>query len=115
MGLDITLKTKSHSIDFRKQNYIFRFVEDRIDGKIKNCENYELGKAEIEELLNRVNTVLDDHSKAQELLPTQAGFFFGNTEYNKYYFDDLEYAKRELTAMLADWDGDEKATFWAWW
>lgn len=38
MGLDITLKTKSHSIDFRKQNYIFRFVEDRIDGKIKNCE-----------------------------------------------------------------------------
>lgn len=115
MGLDITLTTKKHEIDFRKHNHIFRFVESRIDGEIENCKNYKLKKSEIEELLNRVNTVLDDHSKAEELLPTQGGFFFGNTVYNDDYFEDLEYAKRELTAMLADWVGCEKATFWAWW
>ena len=115
MGLDISLKTKTHDIDFRKHNYLFRWVENRIDGEIENCKNYKLTKSDIEELLNSVNEVLADHSKAQELLPTQEGFFFGNTEYDEWYFEDLEYAQRELTAMLADWVGREKATFWAWW
>lgn len=115
MGLDISLTTNNHDIDFRKHNYLFRWVEKRIDGEIENCKHYKLKKSDIEELLNSVNEVLADHSKAQELLPTQGGFFFGNTEYTEWYFIDLEYAQRELTAMLADWVGNEKATFWAWW
>ena len=114
MGLDISLKTKKHDIDFRKHNYLFAWVETRI-GEIENCKHYKLKKSDIEELLNSVNEVLADHSKASELLPTQAGFFFGNTEYNEYYFEDLEYARDNLSEMLADWVKNEKATFWAWW
>jgi len=114
MGLDISITTKKHDIDFRKHNYLFRWVENRI-GEIENCKHYKLKKSDIEELLNSVNEVLADHSKAQELLPTQSGFFFGSTEYDEWYFNDLEYAQQELTAMLADWVGNEKATFWAWW
>ena len=33
--------------------------------------------------------VLDDPSLAKDLLPTASGFFFGNTDYDRYYLDDL--------------------------
>ena len=69
MGLDISLTTKKHDIDFRKHNYLFRWVENRL-GEIENCKHYKLPKSDIEELLNSVNEVLADHSKAKELLPT---------------------------------------------
>lgn len=114
MGLDINIKTKKHDDDFRKHNYLFRWVESRI-GTIENEETYLLSKDDIQSLLNDINTVLDDHSKAEELLPTQSGFFFGNTEYNNDYFEDLEYAKNTLSAMIDDWEEGEDAEFWAWW
>jgi hypothetical protein len=44
----------------------------------------------LEELRNTCKTVLEDRTKAVELLPTQSGFFFGSTEYDEYYFDDLK-------------------------
>jgi hypothetical protein len=46
----------------------------------EKTENYEDGK------------VLSDVSKqlAEELLPTQSGFFFGGTDYNEYYMQDIE-------------------------
>jgi hypothetical protein len=30
---------------------------------------------------------------AKELLPTQAGFFFGSTDYDEYYYEDLVYTR----------------------
>lgn len=114
MGLDINLKTKKHDDDFRKHNYLFRWVENRV-GDIENEETYYLEKQDIQDLLDTINEVLDDHSKAKELLPTQEGFFFGSTEYDDYYFEDLEYAKDKLSAMLDDWEEGEQAEFWAWW
>ena len=114
MGLDITLRTKNHEIDFRKHNYLFRWVETQV-GEIENCKEYELTKVQVADLLARVNAVLADHGKAEELLPTQAGFFFGGTRYDDWYFDDLEYAKENLTDMLADMEDGETATFWSWW
>jgi hypothetical protein len=42
------------------------------------------------ELLDLCKQVLADHSKAEELLPNQEGFFFGSTNYDELYFSDLE-------------------------
>lgn len=42
-------------------------------------------------MIDLFKKVLDDHSLASELLPTQSGFFFGGTEYDEYYFLDLDY------------------------
>jgi hypothetical protein len=44
---------------------------------------------------------------AEKLLPTQDGFFFGSTEYDQYYLEDLEYTRDILTEILNDlesWD-----------
>ena len=35
--------------------------------------------------------VLDDNSLAEELLPTRSGFFFGSTDYDEWYFEDIKY------------------------
>lgn len=40
--------------------------------------------------------------KASYLLPTRDGFFFGGTEYDEYYFKDLEDTKDILERAIAD-------------
>lgn len=48
---------------------------------------------------------IEDPTMAQKLLPTKSGFFFGNEDYNEYYYDDLVLTKEILEKCLAD-DGD---------
>lgn len=44
---------------------------------------------------------------AIDLLPTQSGFFFGSTEYDQWYYNDLVYTKDMLEGVLAEpGDGD---------
>lgn len=50
--------------------------------------------------------VIEDASKANELLPTQDGFFFGATEYNEWYLADLEYTANAIQLMLEHTVGD---------
>lgn len=41
---------------------------------------------------------------AEELLPTQAGFFFGSTGYDEYYLENLKYTVDELEKILKEFD-----------
>lgn len=41
---------------------------------------------------------------AEELLPTQGGFFFGGTDYNEYYMQDIKYTIEMLTKALDEID-----------
>ena len=48
-----------------------------------------------------------DHSKADELLPTADGFFFGNTNYDEWYYNDV----KNTIKMLED-EMDENGNFY---
>jgi len=49
-----------------------------------------------------------DPSVANALLPTREGFFFGSTDYDQYYYDDLKYARDNiLTKLLAEEDAGD--------
>lgn len=37
---------------------------------------------------------------AEELLPTQSGFFFGGTEYDEWYLRDVEYTFQRISQVL---------------
>jgi len=52
---------------------------------------------------------IKDSKKAIELLPTQEGFFFGSTDYDQYYYEDLIYTQKMLTAELKE---DDDATYY---
>lgn len=43
--------------------------------------------------------VVEDASVAKELLPTQDGFFFGCTDYNEWYLDDVKKTYEGLAAL----------------
>lgn len=46
--------------------------------------------------------------KANRLMPTESGFFFGSTDYNDYYIEDIrnETEQFEETLNTFDWDND---------
>lgn len=58
-----------------------------VKGKVINGQKYENGK-----MVNiyQDGEYIEDSSVAEELLPTTSGFFFGGTEYDEWYYKDVE-------------------------
>lgn len=75
---------------WRKANAIHEwFVKNIQDGE-DDCKEYWVSIDTLRELLNVCKHIKNDHSLAKELLPTQTGFFFGSTDYDEYYFQDID-------------------------
>lgn len=122
MGLDMYLMKKIPNkedvelIYWRKANQVFDwFDRNCANNAIENCVPVPVSTYDLMNLLKDVNAVLEDNSKAKELLPTTSGFFFGSTEYNEWYFDDLKYTKEKLEEVLCDITEDDELEFYAWW
>jgi hypothetical protein len=98
-GLDVK-EISVRAMYWRKANAIHNwFVENVQDGE-DNCAPYHVSRENIEQLINDIATVLENRGEAEEILPTGAGFFFGSTDYDDYYFEELERTKNELTALI---------------
>lgn len=115
MGLDITITLGRTSHNFRKRNWLMPFVKKAIDKEVENCEYYELSKETMLDLLDRIDKVLADHDLAEELLPTQEGYFYGSTHYDERYFEKLQDTKNELEEDVKAMDDNDSAIFWSWW
>lgn len=93
---------------WRKANQIHKWFVDNVQEGQDNCAEYYVSKDKLKDLLNAVNEVLKDTALASEILPTQEGFFFGSTDTDVWYFQDLEYTKETLENLLSpefgDWD-----------
>lgn len=115
MGLDITISHGKRSCYFRKYNWLYGWVRRKLElPELENCKHYKLTRSIIEDLIEDITKVLSDHSLAEKLLPTESGFFFGNTEYDDWYFDDLRDAKTQLTQLLVKMSDGDTADFWSW-
>jgi hypothetical protein len=58
-------------------------------------------------LLNICKIVNIDNTKAEQLLSTQSGFFFGGTEYDEWYFNDIDNTIKILEDALSDENADD--------
>lgn len=114
MGLDMYLMKRvrvnkdEDSVDtelvyWRKANAIHNFFTS-IKDQHESCESIEVTKDMLGMLLDRCTMVLEDRSRADELLPTTSGFFFGSTDYDEWYFKKLEDTIRDITPILSDGD-----------
>lgn len=66
--------------------------------------------------VERTMNLLEDSSVAEELLPTQSGFFFGSTFYDKWYVEDLKETVEKINNILKDENLDEYTMVYsAWW
>ena len=106
---------------WRKANHIHNWFmqncaeRNEYDNPIDDCKPIRITVNNLEKLLDTCKKVLADHSLASSLLPTQSGFFFGSTEYDEYYFSEIErtikiiepvlkFAKHKLEIEDYDWE-----------
>ena len=124
---------------WRKANAIHRWFVENVQNDVDDCDQYEVSKEQLEELLD-VCIYVRDKSKmvegliengytyengkkkpfmeegkyiinpeiAEEFLPTQDGFFFGSTNYDQWYMEDIEHTIDILTEALATIDFDRE-------
>ena len=85
---------------WRKANAIHNWFVQKCQGGEDECQKTWIGREALQELLDTVNKVLADRNLAEELLPSASGFFFGSTDYDDWYYQDLEDTKRICEAAL---------------
>ena len=89
---------------WRKANHIHGwFVRNVQQGK-DDCEQYVVHMDHLRELLAVCKKVMIERDLAPELLPTGEGFFFGGTDYDDGYFEDIELTINTLELIVADDD-----------
>jgi len=107
MGLDMYLMTRAknkYAVEnselnyneigyWRKANAIHKWFVDNVQQGKDECQVSNVSRDQLQKLLEVVNTVLNNQSKATELLPPQKGFFFGSQEIDEWYFKDLKDTK----------------------
>lgn len=71
-----------------------------VDGKIQNGYTFNDKNEKVYHMED--GKLLKNPTLAHKLLPTADGFFFGGTNYDEYYMQDLIYTRDTLTALLAD-------------
>jgi hypothetical protein len=91
---------------WRKANAIHGWFVDNIQDGVDNCAAYSVYRQDLQTLLDTCKEVLEDNSKAEELLPVRDGFFFGNDKYDEWYFNDIKDTVGMLEECLSDEDAD---------
>ena len=99
---------------WRKANHIHKWFVDNVQDGEDNCREYYVGREQLQQLVDECKQVKEsleksnnsDTSVAEELLPTQSGFFFGGTEYDEYYIQDLDDTIKQLEPLLQEESGE---------
>lgn len=89
-------------IDWRKSNQIHKWFVDNVQGGNDDCGTYSVSRDQIKDLMDACKAVVDDPDRGPELLPTQGGFFFGETDYDGYYLDDVKSTYDDLKKVLEE-------------
>lgn len=108
---DFEPSTITYSIAYwRKANAIHKWFVDNVQEGNDDCEEYDVSTSKLKVLYNLCCQVRDNREKASELLPTESGFFFGSTEYDEFYYEDINNTIAMLGKFLAC--DDFKKGFW---
>lgn len=76
---------------WRKANAIHKWFVDNVQDGVDDCRECSVSLFDLALLRESILEVSADPDRAEELLPTQTGFFFGDTEYDEYYMDQLNH------------------------
>lgn len=122
MGLDMYLferKTGTELMYWRKANQIRRWFVDHLNDfdSSDNLGKYDVSREVLQDLIDDIDYVLEDESieRAEEVMPTGSGFFFGNTEYDEYYFDSLRYTREQIQEILDTTSEEDEIYYTEWW
>lgn len=86
--------------NWRKANQIHRWFVKNVQNGLDDCKSYEVNIGSLMVLRNLCEMVLLKKYKACDILPTQEGFFFGSTEYDDLYFEQIKKTKEQLDSII---------------
>lgn len=92
---------------WRKANAIHAWFVKHVQDGEDQCRPHYVAREQLQDLRDTCQRVLDFKHLANELLPTQTGFFFGGTDFDQYYYQDLEQTIKiidECLALPTDWE-----------
>jgi len=92
---------------WRKANAIHKWFVDNVQEGEDDCKEHLVSIDDLKQLLSVVNSVLQDTSLAEQLLPPVGGFFFGSTSVDEWYWKDLENTRDRLNELLSSPDIEE--------
>lgn len=114
---NLVMESQKEVMYWRKANQVRQWFVDHTELEVNdNCRDILVSKETLEQLRNDCATVLTNHSKSTELMPTSSGFFFGGTEYDEWYYLDLKNTVEAVDQILTETDFDtEDIIYTEWW
>ena len=117
VGLPADGKVKTITVEagyWRKANQIHNwFVKNVQDGE-DNCQEAHVSRDQLKELREHCQLVHANNELAEKLLPTGSGFFFGGTDYDQWYFNDIEETIKIIDNALSmpdQWDFNYRSSW----
>ena len=104
----VGLYVNDTAIYWRKVNSIHNWFVSNCANGVDECQPVYVSREKLEQLLETVTNVIETKDTS-ELEPV-AGFFFGSTDIDEWYWNDLKYTKTELKNLL-DKTKDEDISF----
>lgn len=124
MGLDMYLNRirkdwneKETSLEmgyWRKANQIYAYFI-KLDERAAECHPIEVDIDQLKELRDICKKVLEFPDYAEEVLPTQSGFFFGSTEIDEWYMENLKDTITIIDYIELTYEERDKYVFQASW
>lgn len=102
---------------WRKANQIHGWFVRNCQGGVDECQLTRVREDKLRELLAECWKVLEKkedilRGEYSPTLRTQSGFFFGDTSYNEYYFEDIERTIKILEDVLGSTDFEKEVVFY---
>ena len=111
LNKEVEMAYEEYDIYFRKVNFLFAYFEDR--GLMVDQYYAFVTPEDVKDIIHRCEQILEAKNEgdnldegetvedlAQELLPTQSGFFFGSTDYDEWYFHDVNDCLTQMRKWL---------------
>lgn len=96
---------------WRKANQIHKWFVDNVQDGKDDCGEYYVSEEQLKELYDLCKKVIQtaklekgeiitNPEEIAEILPTTSGFFFGSTEYDRWYMQDIKDTIEILEPLL---------------
>jgi hypothetical protein len=109
---------------WRKANAIHNFFVQECQNGVDECQLSIVKQSHLKDLLKRCKRamslkdiylndgIIKDGEGIETFLPTTSGFFFGGTEFNEWYFNDVEETIELITKVLKETDFKTQIIFY---
>lgn len=94
------LTKQTEAITWRKANQVHKWFVDNVQNGKDNCELYPVSYEKLMELKKLCEKALK--TKDGSILPPQSGFFFGSTDFDQWYWDNIELTRKQLSKLEPD-------------